>query len=126
MGSKRFRLPGKKALVKGFGSPSVVVVDVTETPIERPKRHQRRFYLGKKKRHTLKSQFVVDPETGCIICPFFGRGQQHDFKLFQPLVWRTIPIPKVSLTRAIRVFSGFIATVGFHKETKGRFVKPPG
>jgi len=83
MDSKRFRLPGKKALVKGFGSPSVVVVDVTETPIEQPKRHQRRFYLGKKKRHTLKSQFVVDPKTGCIICPFFGRGQQHDFKLFQ-------------------------------------------
>lgn len=83
MASKRFRLPGKKALVKGFGSPSVVVVDVTETPIERPKRHQRRFYSGKKKRHTLKSQFVVDPETACIICTFFGRGQQHDFNLFQ-------------------------------------------
>jgi hypothetical protein len=57
MASKRFRLPGKKALVKGFGSPSVVVVDVTETPIERPKRHQQRFYSGKKKRHSRFAHF---------------------------------------------------------------------
>jgi len=34
-------LAGKKQLVQGFGQPEVVVVDVTETPIERPKRRQR-------------------------------------------------------------------------------------
>ncbi len=31
MQSRRFRIPGKKQLLKGFGRPAVVVVDVTET-----------------------------------------------------------------------------------------------
>jgi hypothetical protein len=53
MASGCFRLPGKKQLVQGFGCLSVVVIDGTETPIERPKRRQRQFYSGKKKRHTL-------------------------------------------------------------------------
>ncbi len=83
MQSRRFRLPGKRQLVRGFGKPSVVVVDVTETPIERPKRHQRWFYSGKKKRHTLKCQLVIEQATGQIICTFFGKGRRHDFKLFQ-------------------------------------------
>lgn len=83
MQSRQFRLPGKKQLVSGFGRPQVVVLDVTETPIERPQRHQRRFYSGKKKRHTLKCQLVVEQATGRIICTFFGKGRRHDFKLFQ-------------------------------------------
>lgn len=83
MGSGRFRLPGKKELVKGFARPDVVVIDVTETPIERPKRRQRTFYSGKKKRHTLKCQVLIDQQSGKVICLFFGKGTQHDFKLFQ-------------------------------------------
>lgn len=83
MESGQFRLPGKKQLVRGFGKPTLVVMDVTETPIERPKRHQRRFYSGKKKRHTLKCQLVVERASGQIICTFFGKGRRHDFKLFQ-------------------------------------------
>lgn len=59
MRSGRFRLPGKKQLVRGFGKPTVVVVDAAETPIERPKRRQREFYSGQKKRHTLKCQLVL-------------------------------------------------------------------
>jgi len=82
MQSGRFRLPGKKQLLQGFGRPEVVVVDVTETPIERPKRRQRRFYSGKKKRHMLKCQIVIEQTTGAIICTFFGKGRRHDFKLF--------------------------------------------
>jgi hypothetical protein len=82
MQSGRFRLPGKKQLLQGFGKPDVVVVDVTETPIERPKRRQRQFYSGKKKRHTLKCQIVIEQTTGAIICTFFGKGRRHDFKLF--------------------------------------------
>lgn len=83
MRSRQFRLPGKKQLVRGFGKPKVVVVDVTETPIERPKRRQRQYYSGKKKRHTLKCQLLIEQATGRIICTFFGKGRRHDFKLFQ-------------------------------------------
>lgn len=83
MRSGKFRLPGKKRLVRGFGRLEVVVIDVTETPIERPKQRQRQFYSGKKKRHTLKCQVLIDPSTGEVICLFFGKGSRHDFKLFQ-------------------------------------------
>lgn len=82
--SRMFRLPGKKALLKGdLSQPEVVVMDVTETPIERPKRKQKEFYSGKKKRHTLKSQLIINQETGEIICTFFGKGRCHDFALFK-------------------------------------------
>lgn len=83
MASGLFRLPGKKQLVRGFGRPDIVVMDVTETPIERPKRKQKGFYSGKKKQHTLKCQVVIDQDTQAIICLYFGHGRTHDFKLFK-------------------------------------------
>lgn len=79
----QFRLAGKKQLVRGFGKPQVVVMDVTETPIERPQRRQRQFVSGKKKQHTLKCQIVLELDSGQIICRFFGKGRRHDFELYQ-------------------------------------------
>lgn len=83
MQSGQFRLPGKKTLVQGFGEFKVVVMDITETPIERPKKRQKEFYSGKKKVYILKAQLIVDPETRPVICTFFGRGRRHDFALFK-------------------------------------------
>ncbi|MGB3766268.1 MAG: IS5 family transposase [Phormidesmis sp.] len=83
MASGLFRLPGKKRLVRGFGQYEMVVMDVTETPIERPKRKQKAFYSGKKKCHTLKCQVIIDKATLDIICLYFGHGRTHDFKLFK-------------------------------------------
>src|SRR6186713_1153166 len=37
--------------------------DATERPTRRPERGQREFYSGKKKRHTIKAQVVVDRRT---------------------------------------------------------------
>lgn len=59
------------------------MVDVTESPIERPKKKQKKFYSGKKKRHTLKSQVVVESGTGEIICTAHGKGKEHDFRIFK-------------------------------------------
>jgi len=44
-----------------------VVIDTFEQPIQRPRQRQRRYYSGKKKRHTLKSQVAVDEQTGKIV-----------------------------------------------------------
>ena len=44
-----------------------VVIDTFEQPIQRPTKRQKRYYSGKKKRHTLKSQVVVDEQTGKIV-----------------------------------------------------------
>ncbi len=59
-----------------------MAVDVTESPIERQKK-QRGYYSGKKKRHTLKAQVLVNQATGQIICTAFGKGRVHDFHLFK-------------------------------------------
>ena len=56
-----FSLPGRKALLKSDAEYEVILVDSTETPIERPKK-QKKYYSGKKKCHTLKTQMLINPE----------------------------------------------------------------
>lgn len=58
--SRKFRLPGKKKLLEPSGLEGLVVIDVMESPIERPQRHQKAFYSGKQKKHTLKTQAVIE------------------------------------------------------------------
>lgn len=77
-----FRLPEKKTLLQN-DRLKVVLTDVTESPIERPKKKQKKFYSDKKKRHTLKTQITVDKESKKIICTELGNGKTHDFKLFK-------------------------------------------
>ncbi|MEP0919081.1 transposase [Leptolyngbya sp. DQ-M1] len=38
---------------------------------------------GKKRKHTLKAQVVVDQSTGQIICTAFSKGRVHDFRVFK-------------------------------------------
>lgn len=50
------------------GAPGLaVLVDTFEQPTHRPVRAQKRYYSGKKKRHTVKSQVAVDEETGRVV-----------------------------------------------------------
>ena len=44
-----FSLPGKKTLRKSDGEIEVVLIDVTETPIERPKKNKNNSIRGKRK-----------------------------------------------------------------------------
>jgi len=46
--SGKFSLPGKKSLAKSNIEWEVVLVDTTETPIQRPTRGQKQYYSGKK------------------------------------------------------------------------------
>jgi hypothetical protein len=43
-----FALPGKKKLKRKSEAIQYIVVDVTESPINRPKRGQKEYYSGKK------------------------------------------------------------------------------
>ncbi len=45
--SGNFRLKGKKALLNQAEIPVITVMDVTETPIERPKRNRKIFFRVK-------------------------------------------------------------------------------
>jgi hypothetical protein len=57
---KRKDLAGLAASTPGLG----VLVDSFEQPTHRPTERQKRYYSGKKRRHTLKSQLAVDEATG--------------------------------------------------------------
>lgn len=41
------------------------------------------YYSGKKKRHCLKTQVVVDKNTQKIVCTKYANGKKHDFKIFK-------------------------------------------
>ncbi|MDR2526130.1 MAG: transposase family protein [Oscillospiraceae bacterium] len=60
-----------------MNSPRHDLVDVTECPIERPNK-QRQWYSGKKKKHTIKTQFVVNKGTEEIICVAENRGNPQE------------------------------------------------
>ena len=61
-----------------------VLVDTFEQPTYRPKRRQRAYYSGKKKRHTLKSQLAVDEETGRVVhVPPSAPGPTADLNLLK-------------------------------------------
>ena len=81
--SSKFCLPGKKQLYQNAYTWSVLVVDVTESPIERPKKNSELTERGKKTQHTIKAQVVVNQASGQIICTAFGKGRVHDFRLFK-------------------------------------------
>lgn len=59
------------------------------------KKRQRNYYSGKKKRHTIKTQVVVDKATGNIICTNFAKGRKHDFKVFKESKVRVNPKSKI-------------------------------
>ena len=44
-----FALPGRKALISSYVEYNVVLIDATETPIERPKKDKRSSTLAKKR-----------------------------------------------------------------------------
>ena len=60
-----------------------VVMDVMESQIERPQKAQKRFFSGKQRKHTLKTQVIADQKTAKIICLSHGKGKTHDFRLFK-------------------------------------------
>ncbi len=84
---KCFHLPGKKSLYKN--TYEIIKIDVSECPIERPKRkssgrrrnRQKHYYSGKKKKHSLKVQVVV--ENRKILSTSFSNGKRHDFRILK-------------------------------------------
>ncbi len=65
------------------------------------KKKQRRYYSGKKKRHTQKTQ-VIATSTGNILAVTIDKGRTHDFNLFK----------KSKATRKI-ILSQVLADLGY-------------
>lgn len=72
------------------------IVDCTERSIRRPQDAQTQefYYSGKKKRHTVKNQIVVDPHTKKILAvDDLVEGKRHDKTVFEDS-WIYTRIPK--------------------------------
>jgi hypothetical protein len=86
--------------------PEVIVVDVSEQEIERPKKKQKSCYSGKQGYHTLKSQVVADQKSEQVICVRCEKGRVHDFRLWKMLVmWMMSKLP---LKRVIFMLDGLL------------------
>jgi hypothetical protein len=118
--SGKFSLPGKKALLED-DEIEVVLVDVTESPIERPKKKQKRWYSGKKKKHTIKTQLIVNKETREIICTAHAEGKTHDFKLYEGSIGTA-----VAQEITIQGDSGYEGIIRLHQNSETPKKKPKG
>lgn len=60
-----------------------ILADVTEQPIQRPqkKSKQRKSYSGKKKRHTLKVELVMQDTGKILAVSRTAPGRRHDFRI---------------------------------------------
>ncbi|WP_105628997.1 IS5 family transposase [Spiroplasma poulsonii] len=77
------QLAGKKALINDYFNDKTIIIDATETPIQRPKKGQKQSYSGKKKKHTIKTQVIIEQETKKIIATSFSLEKKHDYALFK-------------------------------------------
>lgn len=47
------------------------------------KKKQKCYYSGKQKCHTFKVQLIINQPDKSVICTEFGKGRQHDFRIFK-------------------------------------------
>ena len=70
------------------------------------------FYSGKKKKHTLKIQIVVNKKTKAIVCTSCSNGKKHDFKIFKESKVH------ISLKTLVITDSGYQGLQKIHKNTQ--------
>jgi DDE superfamily endonuclease/Helix-turn-helix of DDE superfamily endonuclease len=80
--SRRFRTIDE---VEGYFPGFKAFVDSTEQEIPRPKNKRRRksYYSGKKKKHTVKTQFMVNSDGTILHKTGHERGRKHDYEIFK-------------------------------------------
>jgi hypothetical protein len=69
--------------IKDDNTADSVIVDATEQRIERPKIDQKKFYSGKKKTHTIKTEIKVARNGKILAISESVPGSCHDISLFK-------------------------------------------
>jgi hypothetical protein len=99
-----------------------LIVDCTEQPVQRPRRKQRGYYAGKRKRHTLKAEFVAthhEGRTRIAAVPPPAPGRTHDLALRR----RGPPVPEGCRVHADSAYQGYEKE---HPATEIPYRRPPG
>jgi hypothetical protein len=80
--TKRLKTPEE---VEEYFPGFIAFTDCTEQQIPRPKDKRRRkaYYLGKKKRHTVKNQLVVNNQGYIIHKANHKKGRRHDYDIYK-------------------------------------------
>lgn len=88
-----FRVPERKVTLKEDEKEALTrfFIDGTEQPINRPQKRQKRYYSGKKRRHTVKWQVVTrDGKTIEAVSTSFS-GRMHDKKIYDKTALKLPP-----------------------------------
>jgi hypothetical protein len=94
-----------------------LIIDATESQIERPKHEQKAYYSGKKKRHTIKTEIRITRRGRIVHVSESVPGSVHDFALLKS----GDKIPKES---RVYVDSGYQGIQEIHKESEYPYKKP--
>ena len=60
-----------------------LIIDATEQPVQRPKKGQKKYYSGKKRKHTLGTRLVVGPVGRIFSVSAAYPGSVHDFRIYK-------------------------------------------
>ena len=95
-----------------------------KVPQKDPKKKQKKFYSGKKKRHTQKLEIRVGAKTKRIYDVIYGKGKEHDFKIHKK---KRIKDPKIKI-KADKGYQGikrihFNSEIPFKKSKKKEITK---
>lgn len=80
-----------------------LIADVTEQPTQRPKSKQKGSYSGKKKRHTIKTEIIIDTVGKIHNVSKSHKGRVHDFRIRK----QEKPLPKDSVKYADSGYQGW-------------------
>ena len=109
----------EKKRVVSADDAEYLLIDATEQRIQRPKKGQRKFFSGKKKDHTLKTQYVIGPDGKIYAVSGSYAGKIHDFNIYkdQKNRDRFLGIPK-------KVDNGYQGIQKYDKNAETPFKKP--
>lgn len=84
--AKVFKIPARKIKLEEENLTEeelleIFIIDATEQQIRRPKTKQKKYYSGKKKRHTIKNQLVVTRKGKILSVSRSNPGSKHDKRI---------------------------------------------
>jgi hypothetical protein len=82
--TKRLKTPEEE--IEKYFPGFLAFIDCTEQSIPRPVGNERRklYFSGKKKRHTVKNQLMVNNHRGNILHKIgYKKGRKHDYKVYK-------------------------------------------
>ena len=112
----------RRRILVSADEAQALIVDCTEQPIQRPRRKQRCYYSGKRRRHTIKAELVATHHGGrtrIAAVPPPAPGRTHDLTLRR----RGPPVPEGCRVYADSAYQGYEEE---HPATEIPYKRPPG